>query len=1505
MARSGYLGKISAIVSINTSSVKPSLDSSAKDINAWAKSTQSRISGAANSAGRALEGIFTPLQRLQAAIKNANRNPLDLKIQNPGAYLQLAKATEQIAKPLGQVQSQFAGLASSVQAELLPVLQSAQKQTTSLFNAISSGAKVSDRDIENTTARVERLNQVIKRAGEASTLSRGLATGQELRFQSPDFVAQTRRASELQQQAASLSPRQLASQDFAGLVSQQRQAAIEAERLLAALDRIRTTRNGDAVAAQKQYNEQIAALGQINNRLSEQITLAKASVVENQGEATNVKDRLAASARLLKAQQDEASFRGKAADEAEREAQATARVVEQLNRAFVIERDRRSGATARRNASAFDDSTRGLVSPQPRQQRENFFAAPARTLDSELQRTIDLYQQFIQLPPQAQAALEANGVGLNNIANAAKNGSAGLQTLIDANDRMAESMRKSSAEVKAAASSFVSFDDLALQARKLKEASDAAREANFGPSIAGAFESSSISSAAAKLSLLRGLLVSAGISSGDAAEAVDGLRASLDAARNSAGGLAANAAAVDAAFNDAAEKVAAATGQRADDVRKRLGRVGDVGRLGVDKFSLALNQAAFAIDDFFSSTGGLEFKIRAISNNITQLAFIIGNTKGLFIGLAAVIGAQALVAITRWVSGGKTAADSTKALNEALARQKSLVEDLARAFESLGDSITKGAFSEPAKRARDFQRELEDVRKKQKELRDERVLSLDPRVAAARGREAQAQRELGESTTVGQAAAAQRRLEAARRDRREAEQAALSRPAPSGADVRGVVLDVLRAESQARAAQSARSEDNTVARAQAVQRELAAGERRQREALRDLNTNDPIELVRQLRSQIGQLESRGGNAEQIARLESLIASLELPLQRAIDELANSIIESSRSVSAAFEEAQQEVSEAIKSGIPDAILFRARLDAIGNELEKAFDDLADINKRRNEGTVSPEVAEREARAVQARIDAINRDKDAINARADALRRERTVDPQRQLDARIEAISANLNAAGLESGQFARRLREIQFQRDTLQSQINQTNPQDSLTLNILRAAQAALNAETLQIKAATSALTRFTEALDRATREAESNLQAAQQRADEARQRDLGRSTPGARDARQRAEIDLANQQAAKNQVDDAVARARARLEERAAKGDGGAKADIEAARKRVEAARDEADRVQGLLDKAPRDIAIGRQGARAKLGFNNTAAIAGLFDPLKTPIEIIQSALDAGKDDVARELQRLQDIVVSAEDALGLDFVDAAKTLEIELDKAIKGSAAAFDDLNKANRDLADAIKAAEADLSKEFARLTEIDEALRSGSLSAAEQSALISERRRISEEVGKAVELDPAVRRARDASTALEERAKSSARGRELTATPAQRAAEELDQQIADIRQFASDAAEESSGLPGDVAKIRDRMNEAINRVTEDSRRAVAPAVFALSDAVQNAVLQGPSRAALSAADVTTMEGSRELNRLLRGDDPARDVNLVELQKQSRSLEEHTKLLEDIAKGFAGVAP
>jgi hypothetical protein len=102
--------------------------------------------------------------------------------------------------------------------------------------------------------------------------------------------------------------------------------------------------------------------------------------------------------------------------------------------------------------------------------------------------------------------------------------------------------------------------------------------------------------------------------------------------------------------------------------------------------------------------------------------------------------------------------------------------------------------------------------------------------------------------------------------------------------------------------------------------------------------------------------------------------------------------------------------------------------------------------------------------------------------------------------------------------------------------------------------------------------------------------------------------------------------------------------------------------------------------------------------------------------------------------------------------------------------------------------------------------------------------------------------------------------------------------------------------AGRPQDVRAELDEIGrqrrEAIARFEENQRRQAAPAIFGLADQVANAVLQGPSRAALQATDVSTVQGASELNRLLRGEDAARDQNLVELQKQSDLLQ---KLLEE----------
>ena len=183
-------------------------------------------------------------------------------------------------------------------------------------------------------------------------------------------------------------------------------------------------------------------------------------------------------------------------------------------------------------------------------------------------------------------------------------------------------------------------------------------------------------------------------------------------------------------------------------------------------------------------------------------------------------------------------------------------------------------------------------------------------------------------------------------------------------------------------------------------------------------------------------------------------------------------------------------------------------------------------------------------------------------------------------------------------------------------------------------------------------------------------------------------------------------------------------------------------------------------------------------------------------------------------------------------------------------------------------------------------------------ERERLIAERERLRAEneaaVQRAVDNDPAVRQARDNSTFEERRRQSAERGRQAAATPAQRAGEELAGTLRDIRA-------NFEALPGGAEDNEAALIAAQRRAVEAAQRQAAPAIFNLADEVQNAVLQGPSRAALQATDVSTVQGASELNRLLRGDDSARNQNLVELQKQSASLSE----LVAIARADGGNPP
>lgn len=854
--------------------------------------------------------------------------------------------------------------------------------------------------------------------------------------------------------------------------------------------------------------------------------------------------------------------------------------------------------------------------------------------------------------------------------------------------------------------------------------------------------------------------------------------------------------------NVAVNATSQAGGGSVASIQRDMQRAGDIGRGGFDNVSLAVNQAAFAIDDFMSSTGGWDQKLRAVSNNLTQMAFVLGGTTGLFIGLGAVLAGQAAVGLYRWINGGRTAEDQNKALNDSLARQKSLVEELAQAFKSLGDAMSQGTFSDVGKKNSDFNRQMEDIRKKQTDARKERVSFLDPDVQRERGEQNRLTREMEQTTDPGLRAAQAASLRESKEREKRAMDAAAARAATGATpdEIRTIAGSTIReTEFLEGGRRTARSREQADLRRRRLEGDVAAA------------GGDPMELAKVLEQRIAERKPMAERSigpmnfeegpeilrarEDVLQLERLLASLQDPIRAAIDKAANEIAESSRGPAEDIRNAQNEVSEAIKAGLPGARLFGLELDKNAQALEDAYRNLEKAAEEED-----PKKKKELVDAAKARVDALEAQRAAMRSRADTLRYERVVDPQRQIDARTERVKGNLSASGLEDGQIARRMREIENQRETIRQQAAMSDNQHPVLQMFFEAQEAALNDEVAAIEASTLALKMFSDALNRAAEEAKGNLNTAQQAADEARRADLGNSTPESQADRKRAADDLERQRQLEKDAQREIENQRAREEE---------------------------------VKRGP------------------------------------------------------------------------------------------------------------------EFQRMREIDEQLQSGSLSAADQEKLRAERAGLEAKVEP--QLQAARERAEkavEASTREEEQRKAAARGRELRKTPEEKFARETEQGLQDIRESFSRDAENNNGLV-DVAGMReaerrykeDREKEARSatsagrgreafltdreKFSRDIREGlvkdmtagaidqagvmnvngrrdllkqgianqmeqVAPMLASFEQERQNAMLQGPSRAALQISDVSTSQGAAELTRLIRGDDSAKDVNLAELRKQTQKFDE-----------------
>jgi len=1363
----GYIGKISALVTASTADLSRKLQGSTGEVRKFAASVQSQVTAASRNAQNSLNSIFTPLQKLERALKAANGQ---LNLLKPGQAAEIrafVSAAEGINKPLAAAQRQFAGLSSEVAGRFIPALNRAQEAALQVNEQITRTGTVAAQNFREAQRAVEAFAQSQARVAQIDRAATSGRTGREAEFVSPRALQTLREAAALSERASQLSPAALQDGGVARQVQRLQTFRNAIAQTVAEVEQIRLSPQVDtaALAAAERRLDNIVETTRRAQQELEQI-------VNGVGQSTDVSARLQSQFEVRQAVEEEAAFRQRAADAAERETKAVERLSQAQNRLLASEIDRTSGAASRRNAASFDAATAGLLKDRP--SRSGVFERQARTIETELARTAQLRKEFLSLPEGVQQSLEAERAALNNIGTAARDGAAGLGTLTDANDRMAASIEKANeklaqqdrlakaaSQIKILTPDDVDADNLRArdQARQQRRAStegslglaldDPLRQADvltsrvaglksqldtlpasvrsqFVPalkaaeaelvriSVAGTATPAQIKRAADEVRRLEGAAVRAkealsiqtaadfigNISTKRAQGELLALQQVLARVGAQAGGpvakaydalavatrraIAAGTTGLPSARKELerlqveAAKAAAATGKISFAAAlKQIRRGGDVATKSFQNVGLAVNQLAFAVDDFFSVTGGIEQRIRAIGNNITQFGVIIGQTKGLVIALAAVLVAQGVVALIKWRNAGTEAQDRTKALNEALERQKTIVDQLRESFESLASSLADGVFSAANRDLRNFEEQVRRLQREQQRARDDQAAARDPRTAAIGADISVIDRALqGATDPVRAQILARRRRELEESSERVRSQIA-GTPAPTGQEI----SDFISAVGRALLAINQRDRGSPF-RDRSIQ---ARGVQLSRLG-QDVPGGESIaarsEQLRRLRDTEGQLAGildapRGpfGLGARIDVTRSLeetqreIALVDRELSEAIDAQAVGSLRVIRRAGDSIEQNIQTLEEAVTSSVTGAAAALAAQESFGEQLRDARDRLA-------EAAGIEDSAER-ARAVEAIQKEIVQIEAGVRARADEISAINTV--RRAVDSFAEAV-------GNASGQLI------------------------------------------------------------------DSAVQDASSRADQARRQANLLQGQAERGPRQRGAAELVQQ-------DIAAQAAELRREQIA---------------------------IRGQFEQAASGGGLGRDVQQ--LIQRRAAAQAVLEDRDSAPRDRVaaEGALEVINDRLQRAFEQFPEVERLAE------LADA-------LDAATQGAAG-----------FADAV------------------------------------------------------------------------AEGRNLVLTDSQRAADDF---LAQVQRL--NAALEAGEID------RDQRRAAIDRLQQDGLRQLAPTIFGLADQVQNAVLQGPSRAALEATDVSTVEGSRELNRLLRGDDDARNQPLIELQREAN------KIAERIARG------
>jgi hypothetical protein len=1011
-----YLGKISALVTANTSDFNSKLNASAKEVRSFASAMQSSLTQAEQAASTSLRGIYTESQKVSRALQAVASQRLSFKGFDTSTFASLGQAVEQFKKiqnaavqvnePLSAAARTIEKLSASVQTAFEPAMRSAQRSAENLSAVLERGGTAGERGFERIRLKAEQAAQAANRLAEASRLATG-PRGSELAFTAPRvrdaLTASAAARSRAQDAAASVlddgsvgrSVQQLARLDD---LIQRVQATIESRRIL----------NIDTAAAEQRLTRLIRRSGELSESLDAAVAAPAAAEAIRQRDAEiaaaegQFSRRATPIGGLLRQRQEE-ERRRRDAEIAAAEGQFSRRATPiggLLRQRQEEERRRRDAeiAAAEGQFSRRATPIGGLLRQRQEEERRRRDAEIAEA-QGRFSRRATPIDTAGDLERQARSRMGGDipggggplggqlevGRQVDNVINRVTAARQQLDTLPDplrtalipalqrATDQASTLARQgfgaTAAQIRNAANEAERFEQRVARSQ---------RALNFGQQFGGAgrrglefgLQAQSLQGYTAQLQVLQRTL--SGVSTqarGPALDAFNRLRTAIaTAADNGTVDLEQTRRQINGLAQDAVRAAAAAANISPGRLNRQFQRAGDIGRGAFGNIGLGVQQAVFAIEDFFSVTGGLDQRIRAAGNNISQLGFVLGGTQGLIAGVAAAITGQLIAAYIKWANAGVGTEDTLRSLNDSLARQKSLLEEISGAFASIGDEISRVSLAGPAAEFEKLSRSLDEIRNKQREARTESRAEVDPESQRIRGTIAARQRELEQSTDGGRRVILQRQINSLQEQERQ-RLSELSRPQRSvdqDAIVRAVADSYVNV-AEGRIASLLEQTDGQAdpleavrVREEARRRADAAAEvtrRRFAEAPGNVERSQAaIDILEAGRSQLQRIAENGrgffGTASNEARaaqqellsIEQLLREARAPLEAALDELVIAVSESALEIARRVGSSQAALQNAVGSDQASTLRVSQELEIFARQLRDAQQRATDARSR---------------------------------------------------------------------------------------------------------------------------------------------------------------------------------------------------------------------------------------------------------------------------------------------------------------------------------------------------------------------------------------------------------------------------------------------------------------------------------------------------------------------------------------------------------------------------------